>query len=158
MNLTKGDPNIRHSKDGWLSVAIQMPGKSPVFKWQLNSRLNCLVLRCLVTFHYWDGDLNNGLLVRYSDHGLITGPFDDRTGFDHLNTGLVCHSDPHCICELIAFYKKAFYNKGWLYFVTLVWICCRGRRIYSCCLFFLGMWSIICKGKTNTVRIWIPEV
>ena len=27
---------------------------------------------------------------------LISGPFDDWTVFDHLNTGKVRYSDPHC--------------------------------------------------------------
>ena len=42
------------------------------------------------------GHLNNGLLVRYSGHGLNNGPFDDRTNLDHLNTELVRYSDPRC--------------------------------------------------------------
>ena len=27
---------------------------------------------------------------------LNTGPFNDRTGFNHLNTGLIGNLDPHC--------------------------------------------------------------
>ena len=29
-------------------------------------------------------------------HGLNNVPFDDRTVFNHLNTGLVRYSDPYC--------------------------------------------------------------
>ena len=54
--------------------------------------------------------LNNGLFVQYSSHGLNTGkksiiqmpnnrPFNNRTIFNHLNTGLVRYSDPHCIAK-----------------------------------------------------------
>ena len=38
----------------------------------------------------------NRLFVRYSGHALNKRPFDDRTCLDHLNTGLVRYSDPHC--------------------------------------------------------------
>ena len=40
--------------------------------------------------------LNSKLLVRYSRHGLKNRPFDKQTVLDHLNTELVCYSDPHC--------------------------------------------------------------
>ena len=43
--------------------------------------------------------LNNKLLVRYSSHGLNNEPFNEQTILDHLNTELVCYSDPHCILK-----------------------------------------------------------
>ena len=36
-------------------------------------------------------------IVRYSDGDLNSEPLDDRTVFNHLNTGQVRYSDPHCI-------------------------------------------------------------
>ena len=41
-------------------------------------------------------DMNDELLVCYSGHGLNNGPFDEQTVLNHLNTGLVRYSDPHC--------------------------------------------------------------
>ena len=51
---------------------------------------------------YSNGDLNSGQKVRYSDHHLITGPFNDRTDLRDLNTGLVRYSDPHCTLFLFS--------------------------------------------------------
>ena len=53
--------------------------------------------------------------VRYSDHGLNTRPFNDRTGFNHLNTGLVRYSDPHCIL-------KEMYRKTQERYSLPIWI------------------------------------
>ena len=39
---------------------------------------------------------NSKLLVRYSRHGLNNRSFEEPTFWDHLNTKLVCYSDPHC--------------------------------------------------------------
>ena len=50
-------------------------------------------LRCPVAVHYSNGDLNSG-------------PFDDPTVFDHLNTGRVCYSDPHCIMSSNMIHQK----------------------------------------------------
>ena len=46
----------------------------------------------LPTFYH----LNSKLLALYSRHGMNNGPFDEITVLDHLNTQLVCSSDPHC--------------------------------------------------------------
>ena len=40
------------------------------------------------------------------------GPFDDRTGLDHLNTKLVHYSDPHCIQIVLI---KLFYFQSTLH-------------------------------------------
>ena len=48
--------------------------------------------------------LNSELLVHCSRHGLNNGPFDKQTVLDHLNSKLVCYSDPYCItakCKLL---------------------------------------------------------
>ena len=34
--------------------------------------------------------------IHKSEGYLNTGPFNNRTGFNHLNTGLVHYLDPHC--------------------------------------------------------------
>ena len=39
--------------------------------------------------------------VRYSDGDLNSRPFDDRTVFDHLNTGQVRYWDCHGMCECL---------------------------------------------------------
>ena len=44
--------------------------------------------------------LNNKLLVCYSSHDLYNEPFTWQTILDHLNTELVCYSDPHCNSNL----------------------------------------------------------
>ena len=80
-----------------------MASKSLVFKWHLKSRQNCPVFRCLVTVQYSDLDLNSPLLVRYSDHGMNNGTFDNRTGFNHSNTRLVCNWDRQCMLILLFF-------------------------------------------------------
>ena len=40
--------------------------------------------------------LNNKLLVHYLDCDLNSEEFNYLTGWNHLNTELVCYSDPHC--------------------------------------------------------------
>ena len=40
---------------------------------------------------------NSKLLVFFSRHHLNNGPFDKQTVLDHLNTELVCYSNPKCI-------------------------------------------------------------
>ena len=42
-------------------------------------------------------DLNNKQLVLFSNHDPNNKPFDERTILDHLNTELVCYSNPHCM-------------------------------------------------------------
>ena len=50
---------------------------------------------------YSNGSLNTRLnLIWYSN----TGPFGNRTTFNHLKTGLVRYSDHHCIHYETAFY------------------------------------------------------
>ena len=44
-------------------------------------------------------DLNSELLVCYLSHDLNNEPFNEQTILDHLNTELVCYSDPHCILK-----------------------------------------------------------
>ena len=48
-----------------------------------------------VNVHFSNGVWNTGQFVCYLDHGLNTGPFNDQTGFNHLNIGFVRYSDPH---------------------------------------------------------------
>ena len=48
--------------------------------------------------------LNNKIFVLYSSHGLNNEPFNDWTVFNHLNTELVCYSDPHFICIFLPNY------------------------------------------------------
>ena len=76
--------------------------------------VTCLLYRWLVIVCFSSHGLNtfssvfnNRLKVWYSSepmtwainfflsHDLNNGPFKDRTGFNHLNTKLVCYSDPH---------------------------------------------------------------
>ena len=70
--------------------AIQMPNNSSLFKPSVTQPISQTPY-----------DLNKELLVRYSGHGLNNKPFNERTNLDHLNTKLVCYSDPHCIWILL---------------------------------------------------------
>ena len=55
------------------------------------------IITHIVYYLYAFHDLNTILLVHYLIHGLNKEPFNRRTGLDHLNTKLVCYSDPHSI-------------------------------------------------------------
>ena len=61
-----------------------------------------------VNVHYSNGVWNTRQFVCYLDHGLNTGPFNDQTGFNHLNTGLVQYSDPYWKFFCLQ-YRRCFY-------------------------------------------------
>ena len=74
----------------------------------------------------------------YLDGGLNSGPFDDRTGLNHSNTGLVRYSDPHFILVMTqiffeilfktkhlvksALFEISFFNAGCIVFTALRFI------------------------------------
>ena len=73
-----------------LTIAGSCPEGSPVFRPPFDYWAKyCPVFRS--PFEY------RTLTVRYSNGDLNSGPFNDQTVFDHLNTGRVCYSDPRCI-------------------------------------------------------------
>ena len=105
-----GDPKTGHSNNGniWITdftiASSPCPIKyraseyrtiSPLFRWWSENWTICPVFRCPVTVCYSDIDLNTRQFVRYSDHGLNTGPFNVRTGLNPSNTELVRYLDPH---------------------------------------------------------------
>ena len=53
-----------------------------------------------ILVHYSIHVLNNKLLLRYSSQDLNNEPFNQQTILDHLNTKIVCYSDPYCIAFL----------------------------------------------------------
>ena len=50
--------------------------------------------------------LNRLFSVRFSDHHLNTGPFDNQTQIYHLNTRLVRYSDGYCFLVLDKFWRQ----------------------------------------------------
>ena len=52
--------------------------------------------------------LNYELLVCYSSHDLNNEPFKERTVLDHLNTELICYSDPHSMLIFILMFGLLF--------------------------------------------------
>ena len=78
---------------------------------------SCDNIKLLV--YYSSHGLNTKILVRYSGYGLNNEPLDERTILDHLNTKLVCYSDPHCIYLL---FVSIGLNNTLVFYPTLLWV------------------------------------
>ena len=69
-----------------------------IFAFDITSKKNRYRENWTISFVNLTGNPNNGhsnsrqLVVQY----LNTLPFEWRTVYNHLNTGLICYSDPHC--------------------------------------------------------------
>ena len=88
-----GDLNNEHLNKGniWVTnfhlFAIQMPGKSSLFKPCPEYRTKSSVVTQPISQTPYD--LNSQLLICYSSHGLNNEPYDEPTVLDHSNTELV---------------------------------------------------------------------
>ena len=60
-------------------------------------------------------DHKQAFSVRFSDHHLNTGPFDNPTQIYHLNTTLVGHPDGYCSANML------FECPGYVIIVLKVW-------------------------------------
>ena len=98
-----GDLNSEHLNSGtiWITnfylFAIQMFANSSLFKPSVTQPISQTTydLNIKLLVRYSHHVLKNKLLVRYSSLDLNNEPFKQRTILHHLNTQLVCFSDPH---------------------------------------------------------------
>ena len=90
-----GDPNTGYSNNGNIWITDFTITDSPcLINYQGSEyRTNCPVFRCPITVAIqmviWIPDNLSAIQT-------MAWKFDDRTGFNHSNTGLVRYSDPHC--------------------------------------------------------------
>ena len=86
--------------------------------------------------------LNSNILVRYSRHGLNNGPFNEWTVLDHLNTKLVCYSDPRCIRLDMAIQAREATNSD--NDQNTIHFCC-------CCLLWSSQWALV------SLKVWLSD-